>query len=286
MPLMPRDLQMDLKAFIEEVEKRETLWANKHKQDKVRRAQEWMDLVRTMFKDRWDSWNKVEKDKMIEHVQKRWRSVRDNIVKQIRREEKTKLGCPLQRKAPYIYFDNCRFLIPEISAYGRTFVWTKLNKHIQSAQKGKQSDIKKETSSSSDDEIDTNDPLAEYDNSSSESDYEPLKKLVKKESPKKKSSLSTKITASSSATYKNAESSSIVDKSNYFDSSKSRTLFKDGSSVNEDEAFFMSLIPSVQKLSEEQKMEFRISVLKLLKNIKQTTTANCSTNEIVELFDL
>lgn len=46
-----------------------------------------------------------------------------------------------------------------------------------------------------------------------------------------------------------------------------QVLRSSNTAPDEDEAFFMSLIPSVRRMSEEEKLDFRMSVLQVLKDI-------------------
>jgi len=46
-----------------------------------------------------------------------------------------------------------------------------------------------------------------------------------------------------------------------------KVLSSSNTAPDEDEAFFISVIPAVRRMSEEEKLDFRMSVLQLIKNI-------------------
>jgi hypothetical protein len=46
-----------------------------------------------------------------------------------------------------------------------------------------------------------------------------------------------------------------------------KALRSSNTAPDEDEAFFMSLIPSVRRMSEDEKLDFRMSVLQLIMDI-------------------
>jgi len=66
-----------------------------------------------------------------------------------------------------------------------------------------------------------------------------------------------------------------------------KALSSSNTAPDEDEAFFISIIPAVRRMSEEEKQDFRMSVLQLIKDIKnrrkerpvfETTFSSASTS--------
>lgn len=173
-----------------------------------------------------------------EHIQSKWANVRDAFVRSL----KTKTGRP---KRKYILYDHLKFLtkvVPEDEGVDYVEDFTIPSSYIieEIVEKKAKKRTKKEESD---------------DDYSANEDY-----CIRKRSRKQEY---TEETPSKSRDQTDTEFVAVDETQN------SRIM-------NEDEAFFASLLPSVVKYSEDERLEFRIEVLGVMKRIKESRKWNKS----------
>ncbi|XP_064087404.1 uncharacterized protein LOC135202078 [Macrobrachium nipponense] len=106
----------DTDKFICEVESRPALYNVKLKDysNRETKAKCWAEIGMAMFKD-WNDKTEEEKNIKGKELMKKWKTLRDNFVRDYRIQSETKSGEPASKKKRYIYFDQLLFLIPIIS---------------------------------------------------------------------------------------------------------------------------------------------------------------------------
>lgn len=160
-----------------------------------------------------------------------------NLRDTFMRSLKKKIGKP---KRKYIYFENLKFLLKVVDVV-----------HVDNDTVSP--DTENMTYFKLEDEEPKPPPRKEIKRNSYDDEYTTVKK------PRKTSK-------------KDSMSNSFKDID--FVECQETEKFNDPRIMNEDEAFFASLLPTVVKYNEEERLEFRIEVLALIKKIKQKRVYN------------
>ncbi|XP_028025680.1 uncharacterized protein LOC114239596 [Bombyx mandarina] len=230
-----KEFKYDVVTLIQSVRDRPCLWdkALESYKDRVERKAAWEEIY-NILDDRYEEMTPAEKRLTEEHVVNKWTNVRDTFVKTL----KTKMGRP---KRKYVFHEHLKFLTkgaPEETAEYSEF----------------RSGLMKQEDESI---LDSSSQC--YDKS--DSIYTPKKK-------RKRESDSYSI---EEYNYKR-ESKSKEDKQSHDETNDIDFVEVDTNDprvMNEDEAFFASLLPSVVRYDEDERLEFRIEVLAVMKKIKE-----------------
>ncbi|KAJ8981796.1 hypothetical protein NQ317_006876 [Molorchus minor] len=103
--------------LIEEIRKHRALYDLKVSNGNVElKKQNWEDVAKALFEDRWMHFNSAEKDALVREIQVKWKSLRDNFTRILRKEkEDEQSGQSTGKKKRYIYYDQLMFLLPHTS---------------------------------------------------------------------------------------------------------------------------------------------------------------------------
>ncbi|KAG8278126.1 hypothetical protein J6590_027385 [Homalodisca vitripennis] len=105
----------DTEKFILEVEKRPALY-NVHSEeysDRTLRTKCWDDLGEIMFTN-WDKMTPVEREVAGKEMVKKWKSVRDNFVREVKLRRSFEMEGSTVKKRKYLFYDQLAFLVPYI----------------------------------------------------------------------------------------------------------------------------------------------------------------------------
>ncbi|XP_076656101.1 uncharacterized protein LOC143360834 [Halictus rubicundus] len=100
---------LDIELFIEEVKKYPEIWnvAAEEYHDKTKKRSAWLQVCRAMY-DNFDEKHEKDKNEMCTALIKKWRNIKDNFLKSIKK--KTKSGQAADRGRQYIYGRQLSFL--------------------------------------------------------------------------------------------------------------------------------------------------------------------------------
>lgn len=175
-----------------------------------------------------------------DHIQNKWTNVRDTFVKTL----KTKPGKPRRK---YLLYEQLKFLtkiIPEedLTDYNQDDLHSTFTKEEEKTERERTT--KKRSKRSNDDYIPS--------------------KLKENEKPSKKLQYEVEI---EDFTTKSEDEGSDIDLVEIDENEDPRIM-------NEDEAFFASLLPTIVKYDEDERLQFRIEVLGVMKRIKDNRKWN------------
>ncbi|KZC14931.1 hypothetical protein WN55_07886 [Dufourea novaeangliae] len=103
---------MDIEILISEVAKHPILWdvSNYEYKDKIRRNEVWSNVAATVSQN-FKQNTETEKKIIVQEVISKWRSVRDNYIRSLRKQdENIKLGSATKKIWRYVYEDQLAFL--------------------------------------------------------------------------------------------------------------------------------------------------------------------------------
>ncbi|XP_028175760.1 uncharacterized protein LOC114363986 [Ostrinia furnacalis] len=234
-----KEFKYDVKTLIQGVRDRPCLW-NKSLEvykDRLERRNAWEEIFNLMDES-YEMLPPEEKRLTGEHIVNKWTNIRDTFVKSLR----AKMG---KSKRRYIYYDLLKFLISEIRG-----------------EDHEEEEFVEEV----------NVPYMKEENPS-EGEIEPRKRSKRLEksddscTPVQETSFKEHITRKRSKKKETAEQTKVYESSNDIDFVEVED--SDPRLMNEDEAFFASLLPTVVKYNEDERLEFRIEVLNVMKKLKE-----------------
>ncbi|XP_037295191.1 uncharacterized protein LOC115455436 [Manduca sexta] len=230
-----REFKYDVISLIQSVRDRPCLWDKtlESYKDRVERRAAWEEIF-NILDDGYEDMTPEEKRFTGEHVLNKWTNVRDTFIKTL----KTKMGRP---KRKYILYDHLSFLTKIIpKEEGVCFEESEVPVSFTNETPEK---VKKKSKNDTD-------------------ESEPRKK------PKKLDFTDAPTTSSDDYSLRRKsrkKEDSPVDTQDvdFIDDESTEPRI-----MNEDEAFFASLLPTVVKYDEDDRLEFRIEVLSVMKRIK------------------
>ncbi|KAF5277318.1 hypothetical protein FQR65_LT16008 [Abscondita terminalis] len=221
----------DTEKFIVHVQARECLWkiscAEYNNRDKKIKC--WQEVCAEMFEE-WETLDAATKrDKGID-LQKKWKNLKDRFMKDVRAEKEVRSGNAASKKKKYVYSEIMQFLMPQMERRRYHHSQIKTESNVQ----GNEADADAVVVGSD------NDDVHEEDNNDVQT-------------PTTVSNHQRKVPKSTQKqTFENKLLQILENR---------ETQQED----DEDLAFFKSILPSVKKLTDIQKTEFRLDVLNSLK---------------------
>ncbi|XP_067000661.2 uncharacterized protein [Anabrus simplex] len=103
----------DTEVLIRAVQKRPVIYDTKCQDysDKQTRVTAWIEICRELYHD-WDGISNEARNKRGRDIQTRWKSLRDNFIRELKIQRKISSGQPVPKRRKYIYFDQLLFLKP------------------------------------------------------------------------------------------------------------------------------------------------------------------------------
>ncbi|CAK1592493.1 unnamed protein product [Parnassius mnemosyne] len=108
----------DTDLFIDEIQKRPAIWdmQSPDYKNKILKKRNWEEIVE-IFSDCEDN---LEKKKLLGGtLMKKWKSIRDNYLRESKRQKKLPSGSGSSKHTPYVYYRKLQFL-PNSTAYNDT----------------------------------------------------------------------------------------------------------------------------------------------------------------------
>ncbi|XP_026751272.1 uncharacterized protein LOC113511756 [Galleria mellonella] len=242
-----KEFKYDVIELIRGVRERPCLWNKtlENYKDRVERRTAWEQIFRSLD-ERYDEMSAEEKRTMGELVLNKWTNIRDTFVKSL----KTKMGKP---KRKYLLHHHLKFLINESEEAGESMDDTSEPSNSFMKQEEPTSDtvlqrISIRKHNDSDEDYVPDETPSRYTNA-----HNTRKRSKKTEYKEEDMFTNTKEYATNSAL-------------NFVEVEEAQ----DPRVMNEDEAFFASLLPTVVKYNEDERLEFRIQVLSVMKKIKES----------------
>ncbi|CAB3233048.1 unnamed protein product [Arctia plantaginis] len=276
-----REFKYDVIQLITGIRDRPCLWDKtiENYKDRVERRIAWEEIF-NMLEERYDNMTLEEKRLTGEHILNKWTNIRDTFVKSL----KTKMGRPKRR---YVLYEHLKFLTkinPEVCGIEQNELGNESNEEVPYLKQETESHLselqetsyepKKRSKRNDVNDTESND-FCVIENSYSQkrkskrNDFDDLKLSEycgseSSYSKKKKSNDTTFGKKKSKNESTSKDDDSVNDDINFVevDESDNPRL------MNEDEAFFASLLPTVVRYSEDERLEFRIEVLGVMKKIK------------------
>lgn len=285
-----REFKYDVVQLIQGIKDRPCLWDKTidNYKDRVERRSAWEEIF-NILEERYEEMTPEEKRLTGENILNKWTNIRDTFMKSL----KTKLGRPKRR---YVLYHHLKFLTkirPEECAVDQSEFVNESNEEIpyQINMKEEIESLSPESSEVSY-QPETNSKRMELDDTNSnefiEKNVSQRKKSKRKEFDNLKSSTYTNECSSKKKSKRfttelnDSKESSTKKKSKGETSKVINDIDPDNNDIdfvevdeadnprvmNEDEAFFASLLPTIVRYSEDERLEFRIEVLKVMKKIK------------------
>ncbi|XP_066951247.1 uncharacterized protein [Macrobrachium rosenbergii] len=231
--------------LISEVEMRPIIWdtSSDEYKDRAKKAEAWAEVCRALFLD-YDLKSEADQMNLEREVLGRWKSIRDCYTKDYKKfANKSSQGHRAKKSRRYIFSKQLAFLrkVMKTKPSGNT---------LQDTEEGTES-------------------ILDMSNTPGKVHPVPFERMKRARSPareeakqvldkRKRISLSNEIIQ----TRERGKNLSLED--------RIRQLIEEHNEQksDEDKDFFMSMLPSVRRLNEHQKLEFRVQVLLALQNVK------------------
>ncbi|XP_046684468.1 uncharacterized protein LOC124370191 [Homalodisca vitripennis] len=103
------DTVFDTELFIEEIKSRRSIWDMEcaDYKNRVLKRTAWHQLVEIFSKE---GCSEEQKKILGNTLQKRWKSLRDNFARELRKRKTKKSGSGASNSTPYIYFSRLKYL--------------------------------------------------------------------------------------------------------------------------------------------------------------------------------
>ncbi|KAG5864943.1 hypothetical protein JTB14_020860 [Gonioctena quinquepunctata] len=104
--------------LIEEVKKYPVLYdlRNSHSTQNIEQKRKaWEMVAANLCGERWDSYDEMEMDGVAKELQLKWKNLRDNFTRILRREKEEEATGTIVKRKKYVYFDQLKFLLPYTS---------------------------------------------------------------------------------------------------------------------------------------------------------------------------
>uniref|UniRef100_A0A2S2P7V0 MADF domain-containing protein n=1 Tax=Schizaphis graminum TaxID=13262 RepID=A0A2S2P7V0_SCHGA len=231
---------METEQLISEVEKRPVLWdtSDIDYKDRNKKNEAWLQVTSALYEN-FSNNTQTEKKVIVQEVISKWRSVRDNYTRSLKKQaECNKSGSGVKKIQRYIFEQQLSFL-------------KKCREQRPTCSSIANEDTPISDFNDIESNINNNTQCSENEGNQNDTSISPCHKSTPAKKRKTTHSLEDKLGA-------------------FLDS---RTINTNSSSVDmtdEDMAFYTSTLPIVKTLTLNQKMRFRIEVMQLLQNIKHT----------------
>uniref|UniRef100_A0A2A4JF93 MADF domain-containing protein n=1 Tax=Heliothis virescens TaxID=7102 RepID=A0A2A4JF93_HELVI len=268
-----REFKYDVIQLLQCVRDRPCLWNKniEYYKDRLERRNAWEEIF-NILDDTYEEMPPEEKRITGELILNKWTNIRDTFMKSL----KTKMG---KYKRKYVFYDHLEFLTELLPEEER-----QRHKNPEPIMKQEPdsftvaAELEPETSTTftitnvtsygENDEKTT-----KYD--SNEPDYSRKSNRVKRKAPRlvyvddiEENDVQYNKKKSRKSSMKDVSEGGSVNNS-YADIDFVEVDNNDPRIMNEDEAFFASLLPTVVKYNEEERLEFRIEVLGVMKKLKE-----------------
>ncbi|XP_071874312.1 uncharacterized protein [Bombus fervidus] len=219
---------MNMEILISEVEKHPVLWdiSNLEYKDKLKRNEAWLRVASIVTPN---FMQKMETDKkiIVQEVTSKWRSVRDNYIRTLRkRNGNNKSGSAAKKKIRYVYEEQLGFL--------------------------KKCREPKDTSSST--KVEKNDPISTDSETNISNGFE---------------SIFDNEETNNEFRYPPREKTKRINAEEEVDNLSEYK--KNTNSDDDDMAFYKSTLPLIKSFNLEQKMEYRMQIMQLIQNIRNSS---------------
>ncbi|CAG5119798.1 unnamed protein product [Candidula unifasciata] len=231
---MSRLFKYDVATLIRLVESYPCIWdktADCYK-DKIEKLKAWSEVYAFLEED-FTQKDKKEQQKIGEAITGKWQNIRDSFVKSL----KKKSGQATKKK--YLYHDNLTFLLKVVHSDDTEY------DNLTFSLKVEQSE---DTESSIDG---------------------PQQEQLNETHGEEEAEAEIEVQAQRNVGARPRESWNPAKKPRLQEDINTTDLAALKNTIDEDEAFFISVIPSVRKMSEEDKLDFRINVLKVIQDINR-----------------
>ncbi|XP_059048351.1 uncharacterized protein LOC131843681 [Achroia grisella] len=241
-----KEFKYDVVELIRGVQERPCLWDKtlENYKDRVERRAAWEQIFRTLD-ERYDDMSAEQKRTMGELILNKWTNIRDTFVKSL----KTKMGKP---KRKYLLYHHLKFLTKVVVTDGECLEpmddsSNPANLYMKQEEPESESVLSRISTSKNDD---------------SDEDYVSAETLSNTHNTRKRSKRTDYKEEDVFANTRDYEPNSSLNFVEVEETNDPRVM-------NEDEAFFASLLPTVVKYNEDERLEFRIQVLAVMKKIKE-----------------
>lgn len=107
----------DTEKFILAVEAHPAIWDSKSSEfstlsNKYEKVKAWEEVAQIMFHD-WSELGGDEKDERGKELQKKWKNIKDNFLKEMKMQKCQQAGEPTKKKRRYVFFDKLLFLVSD-----------------------------------------------------------------------------------------------------------------------------------------------------------------------------
>ncbi|CAH0599084.1 unnamed protein product [Chrysodeixis includens] len=262
-----REFKYDVIQLIHCVRDRPCLWDKtiENYKDRVERRCAWKEIF-CILDESYEEMTPEEKRFTEETILNKWTNVRDTFMKTL----KTRLGRP---KRKYLLYNHIQFLtkiVPEEERHAsynneENDVFMKQENETESSFPVEESSFSQKRSKPSE----FNDENATSDYSAGESSFSSPKRKSKKNTRETNNSKELTKKKARKVTAKDDSEKLSLDNDNTNDIDFVEVADNDPRIMNEDEAFFAALLPSIVKYTEDERLEFRIEVLGVMKRIKE-----------------
>uniref|UniRef100_A0A1B6LDQ9 MADF domain-containing protein n=1 Tax=Graphocephala atropunctata TaxID=36148 RepID=A0A1B6LDQ9_9HEMI len=99
--------------FILEIEKRPVIYDVQSEDygNRMLRAASWNEVGEVMY-DSWGHMTQAERDATVKEMVKKWKTVRDNFVREVKMRRRSEMRGSKVKKRKYLFYDQLAFLIP------------------------------------------------------------------------------------------------------------------------------------------------------------------------------
>ncbi|XP_034665443.1 uncharacterized protein LOC117899502 [Drosophila subobscura] len=227
------NLRYSMYEFIDAVHKRTIIWERRHANfhNRELRDQAWQQIGQELCKN-FSSASDAEKNEIVKTLMKRWKNTRDSYLRVYRMRQS---GKDVVVRASYIYEQELSFLL----------------------------DVKTETE-------DDEEPLKEETKLSPKRKRLCTQRTARKRRSSEEETLTEPLTASNVSSLPNNLHSMLgdLDNSTHPELPSCTNASAPPSTTDADQAFFDSIKPHMQRMNADQKLDFQIEVLKILRNFK------------------
>ncbi|RVE53523.1 hypothetical protein evm_001893 [Chilo suppressalis] len=243
-----KEFKYDIVELIHAVRDRPCLWDKTLEvyKDRFERRKAWEEIF-SVIDEEYESMSNEERRLTGENVLNKWTNIRDTFVKSLR----PKMGKPRRK---YILHDHLQFLL-------------KGQENVQYEEQEDEVTYLKEENASEEETVPRK-RSKRIERSDDDDSYTPnTSKIECSQSNKRRSKKKDSVDAGAATSNTKAEvSGNEID---FVEVTEINQGADHNRLMNEDEAFFASLLPTVVKYTEDERLEFRIEVLGIMKRIKE-----------------
>ncbi|EDV93476.1 transcription factor Adf-1 [Drosophila grimshawi] len=255
------NLRYSMYDFIDAVKKHHIVWDREHKNfhNRELRDQAWQQIGQQLCKN-FEASSDVEKQEITKTLLKRWKNTRDSYLRVNRLRKGSKEIC----RASYIYEKELCFLLDVKTEDEETPLKEQSEEEQPKAKRNAKLSIGRTPAKRNRSESEN--PIDEAETVQHKLVEDELESVLDTFSyPTNPNTIST-LPGNATANERATSSSFIMDTSNSTTHSAAAAASPD---PDPDQAFFDSIKPHMQRMSSDQKLDFQIEVLKILRNLNQ-----------------